>query len=302
MPTTPIPEDPGPEELRDPSDTRYFPVSVTKFIGMAVFTIGLYSFYWFYQNWRFVADRDDPGIWPAARTCFSPIFYFSLLDRIGRYRPEPRPPKSVRWLLGGAYLAVSVAAFLPDPYWLVSLFAFVPLLPAVIAINRLNDPESSAMAANSRWRLRHVLLVLFGGLLLLLVVVDATGLLPSASVIAGSELRAADTRFLRSEGLIAEEEEVVYFYADGFSSIRAHGVILTDRRLVTYWNLDSDDPYRADAPFGTIQGVRVTASRAWYENTYADITLDDGSRFTLMFAPGAGADRFFEELARRRAQ
>jgi hypothetical protein len=166
----------------------------------------------------------------------------------------------------------------------------------------LNDAENSAMAANSRWRLRHVPLALFGSLLLLLVVVDATGLLPSATVIPGSELRAADTRFLRSEGLIAEGEEVVYFYADGFSSIRAHGVILTDRRLVTYWNLDSDDPYRVAALFETIQDVNVTASTAWYENTYADVTLDDGSRFPLMFAPNAGADRFFEELARRRAR
>lgn len=296
------PKEPGPEELRDPPDTWYFPVSVTKFIGMSVFTVGMYPFYWFYRNWRFVGDRYDREVWPLVRTFFSPIFYFSLLDHIDRHHPDSGSPKSVQWILAGAYLAANVASGLPDPYWLVSMFAFVPLLPAVVAINRMNDPERSEMAANSRWRLRHVPLVLVGGLLLLLVVADATSLLPSASVIPGSELRASDIRFLRSEGLIAEGEEVVYFYADGVVSLRAHGVILSDRRLVTYWNLGSDDPYYADALFETIQEVDVTLSTAWYENTYADIILDDGSRFTVMFAPDAGADQFFDELARRRAR
>ena len=280
----------------------FFPVSVTKFAGMSVFTLGIYPFYWFYKNWRFVEARQG-DVWPIVRAFFGPIFYFSLLGRIDGYRPESRPPKEVQWIVAGAYLAANATIRLPSPYWLVSILAFVPLLPAVVAINRLNDPARSAMAANSRWRLRHVPLVLVGGLSLLLLVVSVAGVLPSASVTPGSELGVMDARFLQSEGLIEEGEEVVYFFTDGLVSRREHGVILTDRRLVTYWNLGRPDAVFAETPFEAIRSVDVTPSTVWYQNTYSEVTLTDGSRFTVGVGPDGGGDQaFLEELARRRGR
>jgi hypothetical protein len=67
-----------------------------------------------------------------------------------------------------AVLALALAANLPDPYWLVTLLGFLPLLPVQAAVNRVNlqlAPDADPNARFSGWNIAGVVV---GGLLVAL--------------------------------------------------------------------------------------------------------------------------------------
>ena len=59
-------------------EPRYYVVSPTKFMLLSVLTLTLYFVYWFYRNWKLIAQRDPSSIMPFWRAFFSPIWTFAL--------------------------------------------------------------------------------------------------------------------------------------------------------------------------------------------------------------------------------
>ena len=59
---------------------------------------------------------------------------------------------------------------LPDPYWLASIFSFVPLLPVQAAVNRLHETVAPTAPRNDRYSGGNTLTIIFGALLLCLIV------------------------------------------------------------------------------------------------------------------------------------
>ncbi len=63
-------------------ETQYFTVSQYKFVIMYFMTLGLYSVYWFYKNWKFQQPLMEKNIWPVWRSIFSIFFTHSLFQRV----------------------------------------------------------------------------------------------------------------------------------------------------------------------------------------------------------------------------
>ena len=290
---------------REEPDTWYFPVSVLKFIGMSVVTFGLYELYWFYRNWRFVGELGGREVSPLARAFFAPLFYYALLDDIDSRRPHASALKAWSPVLALAYIAVHFAERLPEPYLLAAFLTFLPLLPAVMAINALNDPGRSDLVKNSRWMPRHLPLA-FVGVFILHTALASINLLPSTQVVEGSRLWARDVRFLQAEQLLEEGEEVLYFYSLGMLSIHADGQFLTDRRVVSYEkDFFTGQVVGYEAALDEIVDVEVFRAANWLEVTRVRIILEGGEWFALFLSAEAGADEVFIgelEARRRRAQ
>ncbi|MCU7853446.1 MAG: hypothetical protein KZQ80_14680 [Candidatus Thiodiazotropha sp. (ex Monitilora ramsayi)] len=71
-------------ELENPKDTaeHFYVVSIRKFTVLFLSTIGLYTIYWFYANWKQYRHATGSKIWPIPRAIFSIFFAHSLFDKV----------------------------------------------------------------------------------------------------------------------------------------------------------------------------------------------------------------------------
>lgn len=273
--------------------TRYFPVTVSKFVIMSIITLGFYELYWFYKNWKHIKRRDDSDIWPIPRAIFSPIFCYSLSEDVNKHsEPGSTALNSVPIAL--AYFVIVATWRAPDPYWLVSVISFLPLIPIVSAINAMNQTSDSDLAHNSRWRLRHVPLFLIVGPFAVFSIGATVGYFPNTRVVEGAELWQKDIRFLRENELIDHDEEVLYFYSTGLFSIKDDGNILTDRRVVSYWtDYDSGERNYEYAYFFELEEINVEGNTNFLEDTRVIVARPDGSYFPLLLSSEGGKDTVF---------
>lgn len=172
-PPIPVPvEDVAPPVAAGPP--LFFTASPLKLVLMSLCTLGLYELYWFYRNWVLIKARTGEDLMPFWRAFFAPLWAYSCFKHIHAAAAEngtPAPPPSA--LLAAAYFILQAMWRLPDAYWLISIFSFVPLLlanTAAIAINRKAAGDGHDNAHFSAW---NWVGLVAGGLLFLLAVVGS---------------------------------------------------------------------------------------------------------------------------------
>lgn len=154
-----------------PTATPYFPVSTGKLAVMSIVTFGLYEIYWFYQHWTRERARTGEDLWPVPRAIFGVLFAYSLARRI---RGQALAAKVLAFgspgLLAVAYFLINGTSQLPSPYWLIWLFAFLPLLPVQAAANRVNQQMAPAAPRNDSYGGANIVMIVLGAICLILVV------------------------------------------------------------------------------------------------------------------------------------
>ncbi|WP_282182970.1 DUF3857 domain-containing transglutaminase family protein [Aliiroseovarius marinus] len=137
-----------------------YPVSTAKFLIMSVGTLGVYSLYWFWQNWRWLRDVENQNVSPFWRGLgLAALWNFSLFRRIATQAPEARPALSrLAYPLAGLYLVFSIISQVLDgedsPLVLTVLFAILPVLVALPfqrEVLRKNVENQKWVARNSRF-------------------------------------------------------------------------------------------------------------------------------------------------------
>jgi len=136
---------------------------------MSVCTLGLYEIYWFYRNWRCIRHREQSNIAPALRALLAIFYCYQCFARVRAYDTEKNgsSPLAAGSLATG-WIVATLLWKLPDPYWWLSLLAFVFLLPVQARANRLNAQVSPLHHRNASVRGWDWLAVIPGGALLLL--------------------------------------------------------------------------------------------------------------------------------------
>jgi hypothetical protein len=160
----------GPNEMRQ----AYFTVGATKFSLMSLTTFGIYALYWFYRNWRIIRDRDQSQISPFWRAFFAPFWTFSMGSRFTEEAKGQNISLGLPVIaLGVIYLLLNALWRLPDPYGLVTLLAFIPLLPFDFAARRLNGGGQLAEPDFARFSGWNIAWLIVGSLLLVLGIIGA---------------------------------------------------------------------------------------------------------------------------------
>lgn len=154
-------------------DTGYFfTVSTLKFTVMSFCTLGLYELYWFYKNWVHIKKQTGKSMMPFWRAFFAPLWAYSCFKYIKDSAAKNGVEESLSIvLLTIVYFIVQALWRLPDPYWLLSFFSFLFVLPAntvALSINKQLNPE---FVNNSRFSAWNWVGVIFGGLLFLLSII-----------------------------------------------------------------------------------------------------------------------------------
>jgi hypothetical protein len=147
-------------------------INEKKFIILSVLTFGLYELWWIYKSWRFFKQKDMPEIQPAARALFSIFFLTSLFNRILQYAKENNYTESYNsFSLFIFFFLANLLSRLPEPYWLLSTFSFVFLLPSFKAFNyaRKNSTEYNVIEQDN-FNARQIVLMLFGLIFWILVI------------------------------------------------------------------------------------------------------------------------------------
>jgi len=150
----------------------FFPVSTGKFVILSIVTFSIYPIFWFYQNWRRIGDasRAERRIRPLLRTTLAPVFATPLL-RLIKEQAEAAAI-AVEWsplVLGNAFIVLSLSAFLPKPWWLMSIGLFAPLLPPLRTCQRLNAAAGNPEGRNDAYSAGNIATIVIGAVLWMLV-------------------------------------------------------------------------------------------------------------------------------------
>lgn len=269
----------------------YHHVSMARFIVYSICSLGIYELFWAYKNWKFIKDRDGSRIMPFWRAVFLPLWCYSLTKDIADTRGGAR--HGIISLVAAVYFVISVLWRLPDPYWLISLGNFIPLLYPVKLIHDINHTRGVTGPHYSRVRKRHIVGCVFGALILALVVADVSGLMPTTPdtrVVSGEQLSSEHAAWLRETGIVKPDEQIEYFYSTAVFSIRSEGYIVTDKGVAAYERPDGQlNVLRASYP--EIKNIDVTYSESWLEDTQVLIEPRDKDGFYLLLSAEGKVDR-----------
>src|SRR6188768_150743 len=149
---------------------NFFTTSTTKLILMSLSTFGIYELYWFYKNWVSIKNTGKKCR-PFWRALFSHFFAYScfnhIRDAMSRNKVDEIFPSG---FLAIAYFILVVLWRLPDPYALISILSFAPIIianKAALAVNKAQFPDFVNNERYSKWNL---LTILLGGILVILAI------------------------------------------------------------------------------------------------------------------------------------
>lgn len=247
-----IPDEPLlPPELTKPQE--YYCVPVWRFVICAFATGGLYSLWWMLQNWHYIRQRDQSNIWPFFRMLFAPIWIFPLAADIlvntgGR--------KSWAPLIGILYLATRLCDPLPEPWWIIAVLTFLPLVPLVQRIQARNIQVLGAPLPQRLLYPRHLLICIPLLCMMVLEFSIRLQITTGFGLITGNELKARNIAYFQEHELIETDEAVLFVYSGFLVPLRTSGLILTDQQLIQY-DQEDDAFHMHKTPLDDLQRLNV---------------------------------------------
>ncbi len=144
-------------------------ISVGKFIFYSIVSLGIYEIVWVYRNWKFFKEKEDLNISPFWRAIFAIFFINSLFKKMLKLSQEKnyKETYSSGWLTAFWFI-LALLSRLPDPYWLISISTFIPLLGPLNAINYYWE-KSGTKLPERKLKWWHILLVIVGILIWILI-------------------------------------------------------------------------------------------------------------------------------------
>jgi len=155
---------------------EFYVVAPRKFMLLFVFTVGLYSIYWFYEHWTLYKRFNRQKLWPVPRSIFQIFFTHSLFRAIEqRLRRTGRRHEWDAEMSATAYVGLQIGSWIIDRVLpadlslgilLVVLVASImlPALPLLSAQRAANRAEGdSAGASNSALTAANIAWLVLGG-------------------------------------------------------------------------------------------------------------------------------------------
>lgn len=111
-------------------------ISLNKFIFLSIISFGAYPIWWMYKAWKFFKQMEKSDIVPGARAIFCIFFLNSLFNKILEFAKEKGYHNDFSSsTLFVCFFIGNLFSKLPDPFWLISIFSFVFIIPPFEALN-----------------------------------------------------------------------------------------------------------------------------------------------------------------------
>ena len=135
-------------------------ISVGKFIFLSIISAGIYEIVWFYRSWKFFREKEKLNISHFWRAFFAIFFVYELFWKMLEYARKVKYKEvySPGWK-AFLWVMINIMWYLPDPFWLIGIFAFLPLLAPLNAMNYyLKKTEKNSQLRTGKWW--HILLII----------------------------------------------------------------------------------------------------------------------------------------------
>ena len=294
-----------PEEIETAVDHRtadelpFYCVSAIKLSVLSLTTLGLYELFWFYKNWKLVRASSGRDISPFWRALFSPLFCYSFGRTVNSAAESVNVARRISpALIAAIYAGLLALERLPDPYWLICLFTFVPLLSIARQIRRVHEAIRPGFESAVGWGGWSVATLGVGGPLTALLVI-ATFVIesgPPTRALRQSEIPSSYEVTLVEAGVLEPNERIQFFYSAGVFSILEFGTLLTENRVVSYETVNGE-LYIASSTYPEIQDLDVE-----YSDSFVVLTIStlSGEEIILIVSAEDGRDKeFVSELQSR---
>lgn len=136
---------------------------------------------------------------------------------------------------------------------------------------------------------------------LTIAVLMETAVLPSAILLEGDDIPTKYTSLLRDNGILKPGETLLMFYSTGLLSILEEGNVLTNQRVISYWQEDGELLIYAISIQEIDQTIVVAEGTTWTDTVVHIFGKEQDDWFNL-FLPAENEDdkRFLARLARMR--
>ncbi len=280
---------------RNGDAAQFYATGPIKFVLMFFATIGLYPVYWSYRNWHFIQERDQSGVTPILAALFYPLTFYWFMRSLAPSL-DSRVLSSAAWraTLAGVLFVISASSAFPDPYWLVSMLAFVPMMPIVLAMSSTakRNPSAARRVPAFHWSNAFAYVLVFP--LLVLGTASMTGVVPSAEVISGEQMKQSDIAYLREAGILGEDEEIEHFYSTALLSIADDGQFYSSDYVTSYYVMpDTGELNLQYAAYPDIEDIEVDWSASFVDPTVVTITTTSEGSFELWLSNEKDGDRTF---------
>lgn len=145
-------------------------ISINKLLVMSIATLGLYEIYWFYKHFKSFKMEREWKITPWARALFAGFMSYSLFKEVVK---AVKDVDKTRGNLNAGGLAIVYFILvslwrLQEPYWWLSIFSVLPLIPVQNAINFYWKNKYGSKIAQSGFGTGNYIWSIIGGIILLL--------------------------------------------------------------------------------------------------------------------------------------
>jgi hypothetical protein len=269
----------------------FYCVSAMKLSILSVATFGLYELFWFYKNWSLVKARSGRDISPFWRAFFSPFYCYPFVTTVNSAAESVHvAPRLSPGLIAVTYAGLIFLQRLPDPYWLICFFSFVPLIPIAQQIRTVHEAIHPGFESAVGWNRWSYLTLVVGGTFAGLGVLSTLAVPTRA--LRQSEIPSSYEASLVEAGVLEPGEQIGFFYSAGLFSILEDGNLITDRRVISYETVDGE-LYAASSPYPEIRDFDVVYSDSFFEDTVITISTRTGDEFLLVVSNEDGRDKEF---------
>ncbi len=159
--------------ISGPSLRQYSNVQpVWHFVLLCIASFGIYEFYWFFNNWKLLKERKNLDIYQFWRAFFGVLFAYSLFKKIFSLAKEKGyDEQPSAGLITFSFIVLSILWCLGNPYWLISLLSFIPLIPVLNAVNFFWEQEQPNPSKRTQFSRGEIAVLIIGGIILLLAII-----------------------------------------------------------------------------------------------------------------------------------
>jgi len=149
-----------------------------------------------------------------------------------------------------------------------------------------------------RWSIGAVvaLLLVLG---VTMTIMQQAGMMPAYEVVAGGNLPEQQRQALVDNGILEEDEEIELFYSAGLLNLLEDGNLITNRRIVSYWQ-NNGELEMASAEFAEIMNVVWTSEGNALEDSVLTVNMKDEDYFQLFVTTeNAGDEQFVRRIRKK---
>lgn len=167
---------------------------------------------------------------------------------------------------------------------LVFLYFYGKAIQGAFVYHKIEKEENPDYKAVTKWTYIigipsvSVVVILIGFALM-----STTGVVPSTRVQAKNEITRNDINTLKTHGIITANDDVEYFYAQGFSSILESGNILTQDRVILYLTDPEEGLQVYQIPLNEIVSVEMELQGDTFNDSVYKVNTSDPERWIKLF-------------------